>query len=345
MAVISAAACAESDRDVADGPRSDGNKESTTTESTTTTEAGPTDAELLCDSLTSDSYESRKQALEQYIEYNDVADAPCSEHIENLEAAVAIEELAGEVADAPVEIQIQECADNVTSVINNTSDIALGVATVGYRRAGTEQRRADPTSRGTGHAVWRIEPGVEATATGIFFDRTIPGPYTPPGPECGVEIRKFLSDTSAADASLPGETATGDQASGNPEVWVPALFQREDEWRLAGDPDGVAATEDIRSTEYARLVNEATRPDPSAAREYSLEICTIGPNPESADLVSIQYSLHLAPYNGPDKSGETVDWPEETNVYFGMFRRGADGLWRWLHAAQFVHQGDCNVGA
>ena len=332
IAALTALLLASCGGDDSDGSEAAPGSSTSTTAATTTTgesEPEPNPADALCRDLPVEPYEVRKALLDAAGE-EAAAEAECPDLVADLEAAIEIERTAAELrgVSLPAELLCDESELELT--VTNDREIPLGIA--GAARRHPEDTR-DPAVRvGAEFVHWRIEPGETVVLT-------IPlpqGGY----PSCSAGFEMFVVDERPIDASVPGVVADHDQASDDPEVWFPATIDVEREARRATDPTGIALTEDIRSAQYSRLVEEIDEPNPAIDRPIEYGVCKVLPGPDER-RVAVVYQVERGAYSFTDENGEVVDLPEDRLVAVGAFRRGADGRWRWLMRSVVLDGRDC----
>lgn len=300
------------------------------TEQSTTT-APPTPAEVLCESLGTDDYETRKQSLTEFRAAESDGSVPCAPLVTDLESAIEIESRASAFTAEVITPTVSSCEPtSMTTTFENTTDAALGFAAAIIRHENDD----GSNQIGTSFVDWSIPAGATIEET-TFIGAT-------GSPDCRLSGFAFVADDSAVDASIPGDIADDDQASDDPELWFPALLARGDEWRKASDPSGVAYTEDIRSADYSDLVAAAAdEPSPLLDRPRRSKVCRVVRGPTD-DYLGLLYASEAEAYSYVDEAGETIDVEESSSTRFGVFRRGADGRWRWLIRFRTVQPKPCS---
>lgn len=139
---------------------------------------------------------------------------------------------------------------------------------------------------------------------------------------CEGMARIYVLPDGTTDGSTPGEVAQGPQTSDDPAVFVPAIVVAGDLAASTRNPDDVAAVVDLHSVYLHAVVSwwrDGLMPDALSMPE--LTVCGLAAEPApGTQMVALSY-LHAALDDGPGSVRVQG---------YGMFRKGADGAWRWL---------------
>lgn len=295
----------------------------------TVSSAPPSPADGLCSLLETEPYEVRKAALQAA--GDDVrAEVSCQQLVTDLETAIEIERTVAELLTGKFPSEVRCDESTIWATITNDRPVPIGVVGSAQRHPIDEPDAA--SSVGAEIVHWRVEPGETAE---IAVDLHANGL-----PSCSFRAKVFSVDDRPIDASIPGDVADDDQSSDDPEVWFPALFEVELAMRRAENPNGVALTEDIRSVAYPGLVAAFESTPPAIDRPRAQTICRVDPGPD-ARHVSVIFQNDLGAYSYTDDSGARHDLPASTTTQVGVFRRGADGRWRWLATSYTIDGRSC----
>lgn len=286
-----------------------------------------------CATLRSEGFETRKLAVQdvEQLAGDEAPDAraslqvACADALDRLTDAIDLEARRDRLdrGDAPVSISDLRCADGTYQfVATNETDHPIGVH--GGFRIFVGDDDEPVSSADYPIVIWELGAGESQGITGEFHE-----PDTDEGYRCNLTARAFDAADDDADAAIPGvvdESLTGDE----PEDWFGALLGREVDGVGSGDIDAAAETEDLRSTFYDNVLDANLGSDPVDRVPTSVKICRATVDRPDADRVSFVYYVTYP----------TADGGEEGLLRHGLFRRGADGQWRWLSAAQYFDSPD-----
>ncbi len=315
----------------------------TTTTRAPTTTLAPTDGVIddVCESLRVDGFETRRATVDTLADAiaavggegdgrAEVA-AECGDELEQLDAAVAIRDrvvaLESTGADGSGDMVLTDfvCEPGTFEVtVTNTSDTALGL----HLHFEISLEGVEDQVFGSSVAplvVWSLEPSESQTIGGQFVD------VAHPDARCDIRSRPFDADSSSAGAPLSSAPERPALTGDDPSVWFPALWQLEEEARASGDTDLVATLHDVRSPDYDDVLAEIVEGDERMGSEI-VEVCERGRSQPDPDRISFVYRQEF----------------ENGGVWLrhGLFRRGADGQWRWLAGPRFYASPigpDCSV--
>ncbi len=327
----------------------------TTSTTTTTTTLAPTTTiapavevvNTVCASLRTDGLETRRVMVNALAESFTAAGgdgdgraevaAECGEQLDRLDGAVAIRDrmqtidMAEEDDLFAMSFTGFSCADGTFQItVTNDAEIPLGLHANFAVYLNGEKEDAVESSL-TPIVVWSIAPGATEVVTGRFID------FTGPQVSCNFEAQVFDADPSSAGAAVGAEPEYPALTGDNPAVWFPALSDVEDAARTSGDIDLAAATEDVRSMAYDEVALAISEGDVLPEIEM-LEVCERGRSQPDADHIGFVYLSRLP--NGTD-DGRFA--PGDSRLSHGLFRRGADGQWRWLSTARY-YESSIGVG-
>lgn len=310
----------------------------TSTSTTTTTTVAPTSTiaptaevvDAICTSLHTDGFETRRVMLDAllsaFTEAGGVGDgrregaAECGDALTRLDGAVAIRErlqtidMAEEDGLYAITLTDFSCAAG-TFVVTATNNAAVPLGLHANFAMYLDGDRTDSVQSSLAPIVlWSIDPGASETINGRFID-------VPDAPlSCEFEAQIFDADPSPADASHGGEPAHPTLTGDDPSAWFPALTEFETVARASGDIDLAAITEDVRSMSYDEVALAISEGQPLPDVE-SIEVCERGRSQPDDDHIGFVFRQQLA--------------TGEARLSHGIFRRGADGQWRWLSTARY----------
>lgn len=310
---------------------------STTEMATTTTTVAPTTTTTIkpgaqftidaCKKLETAGYESRKQLM-AYVDADFLTAGGSGSGIESLKATCApsvdrmikakdLEERRVEVmASSDVTLSNLHCDNGrLDIVVTNKTRLPIGLTLVADISEGGKfiETTEEPM------IVWSLPPGESQKVEGRWIvTPTMRDIY------CDVNARAFLADDSSADAALATSTNALLQ-SPDPAVFFPELWRLNSVAKTIDDP---AVTEDLRSAEYDRLVEEMAAPSGHWPLT-SLVVCPGTTRQPSLDLMSFMYFTTYGPHT-EKIDGQNVQLASSQRLSFGVFRRGSDGQWRWL---------------
>lgn len=290
-------------------------------------DTSPLTVDDVCETLSIGGFESRVDAVARFIAANDDGRAnietACGDDLTRLHDARAIRSAANALdeRDDPIEITGLRCSNGDYSFIaENTSAVAVGVHVAFSIFADDDD---DPTSSANYPIViWMLEPGGKQGITGDF-DEPDADTY-----RCNLSARVFVADTSAAGAGLPGVVDPG-RTGDDPTEWIGALLEAETLAIGSGDIDAAASTEDLRSVFYDDVFDSTQSTEPATRIPSSIRICSATVDQPGPDRMSFVYYITYA-------DGDAT----ESFFRHGLFRRGADGQWRWLSAAHYFQSAD-----
>lgn len=256
---------------------------------------------------------------------DDVA-ALCGDALTAVEQALAIEAVNDSIDTTSVSSLIGLTCQfgQFNALITNPLDVAIGFFGVGLVRADAD---AEAVAHPDGARVaWSIPPGEQ---------RLLTGPITDESGECGIEGTAFIADDSAlpGDAGLPGGAADVEPDPVDPAEWFPLLIERElAAGRAGGSTELVALFEDVRSLSFPTVADgEPDRPQ-LVDTDLTVEVCDVVDQPDDdhvALVVEQSWTRWVQRSDGVD-----TDTGGGGGVWLGAFRRGQDGLWRWLGFAR-----------
>ena len=324
----------------------------TTTPSTVppTTVAPPTAAvSTLCSTLTEAGFGTRQSAVaafpDVYLDAGGDGDAleaargECSEAVDRIEAANVIVEAndyittdpeTGEVVgDLPFGVDDFGCDPTSFHAISTSSgERPIGILI--YTQFTDEADSLVRTSE-LPVVVWSLAPGDTVRSEGVHVE------LDRPDVTCSVNLVLFDADRSDADGSL-GVTTRQELTSDDPSIWLPVLLELTEQTKGSTDLNLVAEVFDIRSGGFNAGVREARRakvPRPLGPAT----VCEAGREQLDADHVAVAWEERR-----PELTVEGADGPETTpaatELHHGVFRRGADGQWRWLHSPILIVPAD-----
>jgi hypothetical protein len=277
----------------------------------------PTEAARVCSVLDAAPFERRRTALANLVDPGEV-ESLCREALARTEAAVLVNEAAlllGDKEIGDLESQLACSGETFSWTVTNTFDVAIGL--YGIAELHRVEDGADAARLGSpdAAAVWRLEPGETTVLDGVF------PPHEGNLDRCSVAGWFFVADTDelSGDAAVPG---SGGNVGDDPSVWLPILYQRQRMYDVTGDAELVETFEDLRSVAYPRLVADvADDADRSPTESVpGVRVCTtVADDGDGATGVVYEVS----PSAGDDGAADPY-------LVFGVFRRGADGMWRWL---------------
>lgn len=279
----------------------------------------PTAGRALCATLTSSRFFARRAA------YAAAAPDVRSLAVDECPDAVAWLDRSSELADAAAafwstvgsaweveSVRFVDCrSDGATVQVANP----LGVAVAAY---GAVSGHPDSSSRLAGQRPFTIS-SIAPQSRGHTEVATDPGAW-----DWGCEgvARIYVLPEGTTDGSTPGAVAQGPQTSDDPAVFVPAIVGAGEVAASTRDPDDVAAVIDLHSV-YLHAVVSWWRDGlvPDALSVPDVVVCGLAAEPAPGiRMVALSY-LHAALDDGPGLVRVRG---------YGMFRKGADGAWRWL---------------
>ena len=309
---------------VSSAPESEPTEDAEGSEDAEGADATASTVDDVCETLGTDGFESRVDAFSRFVAAEDDGrssiEAACGEDLVRLDDARAIRSAANALdeRDDPIEITGLRCSSGDYSFIaENTSDVPVGVH-VAFRVFADDDE--EPTSSANYPIViWSLEPGGQQGITGDF-DEPDTDSY-----RCNLNARVFLSDTSPAGAGIPD--VTNDARTGDdPTQWIGALLEAETLAVGSGDIDAAADTEDLRSVFYDDVFDATQASEPASRVPTAIRICSATVDQPDPDRMSLVYFITYS-------DGESF-------FRHGLFRRGADGQWRWLSAAHYFQSDD-----
>ncbi len=279
-----------------------------------TTTAAPEDA---CGSLLADGYDTRKLTLARITDAElAAAEATCADALGQLRGAMTIEQRMGAFNADPAPL-------SATNLVCDGGDFSLEVTNNVDHPIGVHasmQLLADGVDGPLGSTlqplvIWSLAPGASAPLSGNYeVNRPTEAALT-----CEVDITAFDATPGDADASL-GEPQVPELAVDDPAQWLPFLVAQGAAILGTGNPDLAAVVEDVRSTEFPRVVSSTEVAIDAIPATGTISVCTASIQRPDDRHISIVYF---------------DDRAESSELQHGLFRRGNDGQWRWLSSSVY----------
>ncbi len=299
----------------------------TTTSTTTPATTAPGPAALACDVLTSAPYLVRRDEVATLIDRDGTA-AVCGDALVATEQAVAVEAARDRIdIDAIGGLFGVTCQfGEINTLITNSFDVPIGFYGLGLVRDADGAEVADPDGS---RVVWSIPPGEQRLLVGPLARGAADG--------CGIDGHVFLADDPSlpGDAGLPSVGPAVPPDPPDPADWLPLLIERELTAQRAVDPTLVPLFEDVRSVSFERL-NEPDGATGDQLIETDLVTTVCGEADRLDDdhvalVFEQQWTTFVYRVDGVD-----TDRGPGGGIWLGAFRRGQDGLWRWLGPARQI---------
>lgn len=299
----------------------------TTTSTTTPATTAPGPAALACDVLTSAPYLVRRDAVAALVDRDGTA-ALCADALVATEQAIAVETARDRIdGDAIGGLFGVTCQfGEVNALITNSLDVPIGFYGLGLVLDADGAELADPDG---GRVVWSILPGEQRLLTTPLARGA--------DDRCGIDGSVFLAD----DPSLPGDAGlpSGDPAvppdPPEPADWLPLLLERELTAQTAVDPTLVPLFEDVRSLSFERLSDpEGATGDQLIETDLTTTVCGEVDRLDDDHVALVfeqRWTTSVYRVDGVD-----TDRGPGGGIWLGAFRRGQDGLWRWLGPAREI---------
>lgn len=284
-------------------------------------------------------FETRRNALADFAEsYSEAggtgdgmaaAESACGPAIERVEAAnVIIARSDGFVVDPDEESGVEPslrtddfvCESGAYALtLTNTTNFPIGAQiSFGLRDETNDLIR----SGNEANVIWSIAPGASERVNGTYVELEYES-------TCSLEVELFDADPTDVDASSGVATRlelTGD----DPQTWVLGLAELSALAVETRDRDAAADVEDIRSSAYEEVIANARRGGERAAIGEVI-VCANGRDQPDPDHVSLIFEVEFLTTGADDAV------TSQRQLSQGVFRRGADGQWRWLGTAdEFV---------
>lgn len=279
-----------------------------------TSPPAPSDA---CGSLLAGGYDTRKLTLARLTGPElAVTEETCPDAIEQLRGAIIIEQRmsAFNALPAPLSATDLVCdAGNFSLTITNNVDHPIGVhASMRLVAEGVDGPLGSTLQP---LVIWSLEAGASAPLADKYeVNRSTESSLT-----CAVDITAFDATPGAADASV-GETLVPELAVADPAQWLPFLVAQGAAIIGTGNPDLAAVVEDVRSTEFARVVSLTGAAIDDTPGTGTISVCTASIQQPDDRHMSVVYFDEGA---------------ESSELQHGLFRRGNDNQWRWLSSSVY----------